>query len=127
MDGIARHDLLYVDTQERGRLYSFGRVIYEKWCRFKGIEPCALPDMGNNGIYYLFFTAKSYAGDNNFWDLLEGKIPAEVYRDKIVLIDSYAPGMQDSFPTSLDRSDLMYGIDIHANTIQAFQEGIFFA
>ena len=122
---IVRHDLLYVNTVEHGRLYSFGRVIYEKWCNFKGMEPNALPKTKSNGIYYLSFTAKSYTTGNNFWDLLEGKVPAEVYRDKIVLIGSYAPGMQDSFPTSLDRSDLMYGIDIHANAIQAFQRGIF--
>lgn len=124
-DGIVRHDLLYVNTFERGRLYSFGRVIYEKWCDFKGIKPLAPPKTEGNGIYYMKFTAKSYAGENNFWDLLEGNIPSEVYRDKIVLIGSYAPGMQDSFPTALDRSDLMYGIDIHANAIQGFQSGKF--
>ena len=100
---IVRHDLLYVNTTERGRLYSFGRVIYEKWCSFKGIEPNAPPKTAGNGIYYLSFTAKSYASKNNFWDLLEGKVPPEVYRGKMVLIGLYAPGMQDSFPTALER------------------------
>ena len=122
---IVRHDLLYVNTEQRGRLYSFGRVIYEKWCSFKGIAPNAPPKTEGNGIYYLSFTAKSYAGENNFWDLLEGKVPPEVYRGKMVLIGPYAPGMQDSFPTALNRSDLMYGIDIHANAIQAFQQSNF--
>ena len=83
---IVRHDLLYVNTEQRGRLYSFGRVIYEKWCSFKGIAPNAPPKTEGNGIYYLSFTAKSYAGENNFWDLLEGKVPPEVYRGKMVLI-----------------------------------------
>lgn len=124
-DGIARHELLFVNVEERGRLYSFARVIYEKWCRYKGIEPLPPPETESNGIFYLPFTAKSYSGGNNFLDLLEGKVSAEVYRDKIVLIGPYAPGMQDAFPTSLDRSDLTYGVDIHANAIQAFQNGKF--
>lgn len=123
-DGIVRHDLLYVNTTEHKKLYSFGRVIYEKWCRFKGIEPNAMPKTEKNGIYYMSFTANSYSDGNNLWDLLEGDVPSKVYRDKIVLIGPYAPGMQDSFPTALNRSDLIYGIDIHANAIQAFQKGI---
>ena len=124
-DGIVRHELLFVNVEERGRLYSFARVIYEKWCRYKGLEPNPPPETGNNGIFYLPFTAKSYSGGKNFWDLLEGTVSSDVYRDKIVLIGPYAPGMQDAFPTSLDRSDLTYGVDIHANAIQAFQNGKF--
>ena len=123
-DGIARHELLYVNTVERGRLYSFSRVIYEKYCRAKGIEPNAPPPTEGNGLYYLPFTAKSYFV-GSFSDLVEGKIDPSMYRDKIVLIGIYAPGLQDSEPTALDRSDLMYGIDIHANAIEAFQKGFF--
>ena len=125
VDGVVRHDLLYVKVNERGRLYSFSRVIYEKWCASKGITPKAPPSTGDNGIFYLPFTAKSYECANNFWDLLEGKVEPAVYRDKIVLLAPYAPGLQDSTPTSLDRSDMMYGIDIHANAIEAFQKGFF--
>ncbi|MBR6887968.1 MAG: adenylate/guanylate cyclase domain-containing protein [Selenomonadaceae bacterium] len=124
-DGITRHDLLYVNVEERGQLYSFARVIYEKWCDYKGLEPKPPPKTEGNGIYYLTFTAKSYSCGKNFGDLLAGTISSEVYRDKIVLIGPYAPGMQDAFPTSLDRADLMYGVDIHANAIQAFQGGKF--
>lgn len=124
-DGIVRHDLLYVNVTERGRLYSFARVIYEKWCAVKGIAPNAPPKTEGNGIYYLPFTAKNYAVENNFWDLLEGTVAPSVYRDKIVLLAPYAPGLQDSAPTALDRSDVMYGIDVHANAINAFQRGFF--
>ena len=123
-DGVARHEFLYIVT-ERGRLDSFSRVIYEKFCLYKGIEPNAPPPTDDDGIYYLPFTAKSYAVENNFWDLLEGTVSSDVYRDKIVLIGPYAQGLQDSFPTALDRSDWIYGVDIHANAIQAFQKGFF--
>ncbi|MBR1581382.1 MAG: adenylate/guanylate cyclase domain-containing protein [Selenomonadaceae bacterium] len=124
-DGIVRHDLLYVNTVERGRLYSFARVIYEKWCRARNVEPKSPPSTAGNGLYYLPFTAKSYSVGKNFWDLLEGDIDPEIYRDKIVLIGPYAPGLLDSMPTALDRSDVMYGVDIHANALDAFHKGFF--
>ena len=38
-NGIVRHQLLYVNTIERGQLYSFARVIYEKYCQYKSITP----------------------------------------------------------------------------------------
>ena len=123
-DGITRHELLYVNTVERGRLYSFSRVIYEKYCRAKGIDPKAPTTTEGNGLYYLPFTAKSYFV-GSFVDLVEGKLDPSTYRDKIVLIGIYAPGLQDSEPTALDRTDLMYGVDIHANAIEAFQKGFF--
>lgn len=124
-DGLVRHQLLYVNITNAGRLYSFARVIYEKYCSYKGITPNAPPVTKDNGLYWLPFTAKNYGSGINFLDLLEGKVSSEVYRDKIVLIGFYAPGMGDEFLTVLDRSSTVYGIDIHANAIQAFQKGFF--
>lgn len=124
-DGIIRNQLLYINVQERGRIYSFARVLYEKFCHAKGISPNPPPTTENNGIFYLPFTAKSYSDNVNLADLLEGKVSPDFYRDKIVLIGSYAPGMGDEFLTALDHSSPVYGIDIHANAIQAFQKGFF--
>lgn len=123
-DGIVRRQLLYINVTERGRLDSFARVIYEKFCNVKGIAPNAPPSTDENGMYYLPFTAKSF-DTVSFVDLLDGKIDSEFYSGKIVLIGSLAPGMGDEFSTALDRSDSMYGINIHANSIQAFQTGFF--
>lgn len=123
-DGIVRRQLLFINTVERGRLYSFARVIYEKFCEAKGISPNPPPFTEGNGIYYLPFTAKSY--DNiSFVDLLEGNVSADFFQNKIVLIGLYLPGMNDEFSTVLDRSSSMYGVNIHANAIQAFQKGFF--
>ncbi len=124
-DGIIRHQLLYINVEERGRLYSFARVIYEKFCQAKNITPNPPPQTDKNGLYYLPFTAKNYGDAISFVDLVEGKINPEVYRDKIILIGSYAPGMGDEFSTVLDRSSALYGINIHANAIQAFQRNFF--
>ena len=43
-ENVAHHDLLFVNTEERGRLYSLSRVVYEKYCKFKGIEANATPE-----------------------------------------------------------------------------------
>lgn len=124
-DSIVRHQLLFVNLQEHGRLYSFPRIIYEKFCHYKGIEPNPSPMTKDDGLYWLPFSAKSYVKGVNFLDLLEGRVSPEVYRDKIVLLGFYAPGMGDEFLTALDRSTTMYGVNIHANSIQAFQQGFF--
>lgn len=124
-DGIIRHQLLFVNVTERGQLYSFARVIYEKFCRYKDIAPNPPPKTKGDGLYWLPFTAKSYSRGINFDDVLEGKVSSDFYRDKIVLIAPYAPGMGDDFVTALDRSSTVYGVDLHANAIQAFQKGFF--
>ena len=124
-DGLVRHQLLYVNVTERGRIYSFARVICEKFCAAKGITPKPPPITESNGIFYLPFAAKSYSQGVNFVDLLEGNIGSDFYRDKIILIGYYAPGMGDEFSTVLDKSSSVYGVDIHANAIQAFQNGFF--
>lgn len=124
-DEITRHDLLYVNTYEVGKLYSFPRVIYEKYCEHKGIKPNPPSQTSDSGIYYLPFTAKSYSCGKSVLDLIQGNVESEIYRDKIVLIGFYAPGMEDTMPTALDRTDVMFGVDVHANSIEAFQKNFF--
>lgn len=126
-DGIFRHALLYVDIPEEGRIYSLSRVIYEKWCEITGTEPNPLPETSETGFYYVPFSAAggAYCDGVSFIDLLDGYVESDFYRDKIVLIGPYSSGMQDSYFTSLDHSASMYGIDINANLIDAFQKGFF--
>ena len=122
-DGIVRHDLLFVHLEERGRLYSFSRVIYQKWCRYKSIEPNPPPQTKENGIFYLPFSAKKYEYVS-FKDLIEEKVSPEMYKDKMVIIGMYSPSMLDDFVVALKHVH-MYGIEIYANSIQAFQNGFF--
>ena len=123
-DGIVRRQLLFINVEERGRIYSFARVIYEEWCRAEKISPSPPPPTESNGLFYLPFAAKNFPVIS-FLDVLEGNADAELYRGKIVLIGAVAPGMGEDFSTALDHSFPMYGVDIHANAIQAFQENFF--
>ena len=125
-DGIFRHAMLYVDSTDRGRIFSFARAIYETWCKETGRDPLALPDT-QNGFFYLPFSATElpYYDGITFSDLLSGSVSPDRYRGKIVLIGPYAVGLQDAAVTSADHARPMFGIDIHANTIEAFQKGFF--
>ncbi|MBO5543858.1 MAG: SpoIIE family protein phosphatase [Oscillospiraceae bacterium] len=126
-DGIFRHALLYVDRPDGSRVYSFARVIYERWCLATGRTPSPLPKTSAFGFYYLPFSASGgqYCDGIRFSDLLDGDIDPSFYKDKIVLIGPYASGMQDAYPTSLNHAALMQGIDIQANIIEAFQKGFY--
>ena len=126
-DGVFRHALLYVDRPDGDRIYSFARVIYERWCSAAGQAPSPLPKTSSFGFYYLPFSASAgqYCDGIGFSDLLEGDVDPAFFKGKIVLIGPYASGMQDACPTSLNRAALMQGVDIQANTIQAFQKGFY--
>ena len=121
-DGSIRKSFLCIDVTERGKLFSFSRVIYEKYCDYKNIEKNSLPEVAEDKTFYIPFTAENYSADYNFWDVMNGDFDTKIFKDKIVLIGLYAPGMQDATPTSLSRANLMYGVDIHANIIDAFQK-----
>ena len=126
-DGIFRHALLYIDTADESRAYSFARVVYEKWCRTVGKDPSPLPKTTESGFYYLPFSARGgqYCDGINFLDLLDKAVDPSFFNNKIVLIGPYASGMQDAYPTALDHASPMYGIDIQANAIDAFQKGFY--
>ncbi|WP_053373082.1 CHASE2 domain-containing protein [Paenibacillus sp. FJAT-27812] len=55
--------------------------------------------------------------------VLGGEVPADYFKDRIVLIGPYATGFKDDYPTPLQVKSLMYGVEIHANIIQALLEG----
>ena len=97
-------------------------MIYEKYCDSKGIKKNPLPEVAEDKTFYIPFVAENYSADYNFWDVLTENFDSKIFKDKIVLIGLYAPGMQDATPTSLSRANLMYGVDIHANIIDAFQK-----
>ena len=126
-DGIFRHALLSLDIPEEGAIPSFARVIYQLWCEASGSPVLDPPAVTSNGFYYLPFssTADDYSDGFNFLDLINGKIDPHFYAGKIVLIGPTAPGMQDSYLTSLDHSREMPGVAIQANIIEAFQKGFF--
>lgn len=56
-------------------------------------------------------------------DVLEGRMDLRTFKNSIVLVGAYAPGMQDSFHVAVDRGELMYGVEVHANIIDSLLDG----
>ncbi|MFT9847145.1 CHASE2 domain-containing protein [Aneurinibacillus sp. REN35] len=54
--------------------------------------------------------------------VLNGEVPPDYFKDRIVLIGPYAVGLKDDYPTPLDHKTKMYGVEIHANIIQVLLE-----
>ncbi len=55
--------------------------------------------------------------------VLDGTVPASYFADSIVLVGAYAEGMLDAYQVPCDRSRLMYGVEVQANTISALLHG----
>ena len=121
-DGILRRFVAWVDDPEGQRVLSFPRIIYERWCAASGVEANPLPDR-LDGFFYLPFTGKpgDYYDGYSIADLLDGTLDPAQFTGKIVLIGPYASAMQDEYRTSIAHDEPMYGIEFHANTIDAFR------
>ncbi|MGN0151236.1 MAG: CHASE2 domain-containing protein [Wujia sp.] len=105
--------------------YSFSRMIYGKYCEQKGVteNPVKTDKYGRTLI--------NYSGRPSDYecismiDILDGKIDSRAFKDSIILVGAYATGMQDNFNVPNGYSSQMYGVEIHANILQAFLQDRF--
>lgn len=51
--------------------------------------------------------------------VLNGDVPAEYFKDSIVLIGAYEEGLMDSYSVPNSHKTKMYGVELHANIINA--------
>ena len=120
-DGVLRHSLLYVMPygEDGEKVYSMAYTVAEAYAEFKGIDIYE-PPTNDRGQFYVSFTG----GPADFYDgvslseLINGEVPSEYFKDKIVFIGPYAPGLQDAYFTPIDRSEMMYGVEYQANVVQ---------
>lgn len=124
-DGILRHHLLYLAMPDGTKIPSLALAAAEKYLEYKGAEPVKQPAPDSNGLWYVPFCGKpgDFYEDISAADLLSGKRSANYFAGKIVLIGPYAPGLQDSYITSADHAEQMYGVEYQANVIQALLWG----
>jgi len=55
----------------------------------------------------------------SLYDVLEGRVDIRAFEESIVLVGAYAPGMQDAYNVAVERGAQMYGVEVHANIIEA--------
>ena len=83
------------------------------------------PPVDANGFWYVPFCGRpgDFSESIGVIDVLEGRVPAEYFSGKIVLIGPYAAGLQDSYVTAADHAQTMYGVEYQANLIQSLLWG----
>jgi CHASE2 domain-containing sensor protein len=60
----------------------------------------------------------------SYVDVLTGRIPADVWRDKIVFVGATATGLSDNVPTPVGQSPFdMPGVEVHANLFDGLRSG----
>lgn len=123
-DGIVRHSM-YRFPVEGEMVYSFASEIYRK---YMGELPYPAEFGSQRG--YIPFTGYPYdyygseTAGISFKAVLEGEIPKEYFAGTIVLIGPYSAGMMDSYMTAIQHDTAMFGVEVHANIIQAFLEDV---
>jgi adenylate cyclase len=120
-DGFIRYSKAD-QTYGNEKIESLSVKAYKAYAKANGITP-ALPKT-KNGFFAFSYTAKSGDGFEvlSLCDVLDGTVPAAAFRDCAVFVGAYAPGMQDAYSTPIDRSEPMYGVEIHANIFKALTE-----
>ncbi len=122
-DGYVRQAMAYFD-KEGERIYSLSAQVYQTYQESRGEEAVFPETYGRNHRFYFSYSGK--AGGYNMVslaDVLDGTVDAAIFRDAVVLVGAYAVGMQDSYMPAIAHNSQMYGVEIHANIIEALLEG----
>lgn len=119
-DGLIRSAFLRFAEQDGSKSLSFDAAVYEAYMRFIGQTPVYPTE--NDSFRFRYSGGISEYENVSLIDVLDGSIPAQTFDDRIVLVGAYAGGMMDAYFVPVDRGSQMYGVEIHANVIQAILE-----
>ncbi len=122
-DGYVRQAMAYLE-QDGETVYSLSYQTYAAYQAHIGAEAVMPPTYERNNRFY--FTYSGGAGSYSMIslaDVLDGTVDAAMFQDAIVLVGAYAVGMQDAYMTAINHGSQMYGVEIHANIIEALLEG----
>ncbi len=125
-DGYIRYAMNSVKVAEDEREVdndSFAYAIYKLYCKKKNIELKDPKTNSNNQFQFRYSGKTGEFSKLSLAAVLSGKIPQTAFKDAIVLVGAYAPGFQDSYQPASDRGTAMYGVEIHANIIEAYLQG----
>ncbi len=119
-DSFIRSSFISFEESEGVTAKSFSMKVFEKYRESQGATVCFPP----SGIMEFRYSGNPGEYENvSLIDVLNGTVPATAFDDCIVLVGAYAAGMMDSYFVPVDRSSQMFGVEIHANVIEAIIEG----
>lgn len=100
---------------------SLAAKTYSLYCAAQGTEPnnAAL----DNGKMWISYAGKPGDYEHiSLIDVLDGTVDPRVFTDCMVFVGAYETGLQDQYPVP-NSSDMMYGVEIHANIVQGLLDG----
>jgi len=122
-DGYVRSALTTV-TYEGKTIDSLAMAAYRKYCETYGLKvhvPKTYVTYAGD-CFDFKFSGKSGAYEvRSMYDVLNGT--ADAYAGCVVMVGAYAPGMQDAYNVAVQKGSQMYGVEIHANILEALIEG----
>lgn len=119
-DSIIRSSFLHFEEGDGTVTESFSSAVYAAYMEYLGKDAVYPTDKSSMTFRY---SGKPGDYENlSLVDVLDGNIPPEAFNGCIVLVGAYAPGFMDAYFVPVDRSAQMYGVEIHANVIQALLE-----
>ncbi|WP_419876148.1 CHASE2 domain-containing protein [Candidatus Pristimantibacillus sp. PTI5] len=119
-DRVVRSSL-YSFMNKEEQVESFSWVIYRLFQeRMGGTANADMLPLDAFGQFHIPYTGRPGQYESiPYSAVLNGDVPADYFKDRIVLIGPYATGFKDDYLTPLQVKSPMYGVEIHANIIQA--------
>lgn len=122
-DGYVRQAMAGIEYNGE-TVYSLAYQVYRQYAQARGEEAYVPKTYGKGNLFYFPYAGKpgSYTMIS-MADVMDGTVDTRIFKDAVVLVGAYAVGMQDAFKPAIMHHREMYGVEIHANLIQAFMEG----
>lgn len=121
-DNYIRYARLSVDYDGE-QIWSFPAAVYLEYLKKTSASP-TWPETDARGFYNFAYTGGSGAYEVvSLCDVLEGRVDTRFFKNCIVLVGAYSPGMQDAYLAPIQRGSQMYGVEIQANILEAIMEG----
>lgn len=89
---------------------------------FRGKQQLPANELNQVHFSYASSPTDSTIEEQPIYKFIKGEIPAEYFKDRIVMIGPYTIGMDDYYDTPMSRTVPMYGVEIHANITQSLVE-----
>lgn len=118
-DGVIRKSLHEIDINGN-KEYSFAYQIYKKYALRNNLTINNNIKLNKYNQWSIDFSANPGEYYNNYSvaKVLNGEIPTDIFKDKIVLIGAYVQELNDQYYTSNSKVEKMYGVEINGNVIQ---------
>ncbi|MDD2376817.1 MAG: CHASE2 domain-containing protein [Clostridia bacterium] len=118
-DGVIRKSLHEININDN-KQHSFAYEIYKKYVSRNNLNINNNIILNKYNQWSIDFVANpgEYYNGYSVAKVLNGEIPTNIFKDKIVLVGAYTKELNDQHYTSSSKVEKMYGVEINGNIIQ---------